>query len=142
MDKINFENYLGQKLSRVVAGLNNIFLTKNNEILADEIIFEFEKFRLRILPIQDTDEIELKISESVTENLVSYTELELLNKFVGKKLTYTWNCINSNGYFDAFMISFDLLHPNLIILSEGSVLKIFETNQLSIVKVSKNKIFQ
>ncbi len=123
---------LGEKLTRIFVKSNTVFLSANNEILVDEIVLVLEESKLRILPIQDTDEISVEVSEyQKLEKSELYSELNILNKYLGSKLSITWNCRNTNNYFDIFIIGLKHLHPSLIILSEGSVLKLFGVEQIN-----------
>ena len=127
----DIENYWGEKLIKVLVKPNDDFISPSDGILADEIIFLFENFQLKISAIVDTDEIDLKIIERENSKIDnSYIEHKTLNNFIGKRLSQTWECFNSKNYFDLFIIGFVQLHPNLMILSEGSSLKIFNTTEL------------
>ena len=100
----------------------------------DEIIFVFEKCKLRILPICDTDEIGVECLEEINTEAPELAEnTTILNAHVGKTLSMTWNCVNANGYFDLYALGFDELHPSVMILSEGSALKLF-----GITKINNN----
>lgn len=124
----NIEKLIGEKLSKVLIKRNAIFESTDNHIFADEIYFVFKNDCLYISPITESDEIGFEIL-NISENK-SLDQLEnILLQFNDKKLGEFWNCTNSRDYFDAFILGFDRLHPSIIILSEGSVLKIFQAKQ-------------
>lgn len=102
----------------------------SNKILADKIyiLFDDDSY-LEIIPLIDTDEINIMYNTKF-DNADSNSYVSVLEEFRGKEITLYWNTTNSNGYFDCFMLAFGNLHPSLIILSEGSVLKMFNTNLL------------
>ena len=125
------EDCWGEKLSHFLVKPNTDYFPPQNEHLADEVFFVFEKSKIHILPLPDTDELSVECLEydntkgSGPEGMVT-----IVNNYIGKSLSMTWNCFNANGYLDLFAIGFDQLHPNLMILSEGSVLKLFDVMQI------------
>lgn len=127
------DQLVGERLLTIRVKVNEDFLSDDNVLLADEINFVFEKNAIKILPNQDTDEIIIQLlNKQQIENLNFQEKATFAEKFADKKLTFFWKGNNSNGYFDFIALSFYQLHPNLIILSEGSVLKFFEATQLKL----------
>ena len=126
----NIEDCWGEKLSQILVKPNTDYFSPTGEILLDEIVFVFEKSKLHILPISDTDEISVKCLEyDNAENATSFIATSVFNEYVGKSLSITWNCVNANGYFDLYVIGFAELHPSVMILSEGGVLKLFNAKR-------------
>lgn len=117
------KNY-GEKLIEVRGRINEDFKPHRDEIMLDELIFVFETARMRILPVTDTDELAVELSE-VDLSGASLMKIRELDKFSGRRLADVWQCFNSRNYFDLFVIAFDRLHPGVINVSEGGVLKIF-----------------
>lgn len=127
----NIEDKWGEKLTQTLVKINSDFDSNENEVLADEIMFIFETFKLRILPFNETDEIDLRFSEKDADiSDKSFVKTKHLNKFLGKNLSQIWKCFNSKNYFDLFIIGFHGLHPSLMILSEGNTLKIFDASEV------------
>ena len=125
------ENCFGEKLSRILIKPDTEFFTQDAWIMADEIVFVFEKSKLQIHPLQESDEIKVSLSEYADgEELDGFAELKALEKYIGQELLMTWSATNSNNCFDSLMVAFNYTHPNLIILSEGSVLKVFDISQM------------
>jgi hypothetical protein len=120
-------NFIAKKIVDIKIILDKEFTNLSDKILADKIYILFQDdSHLEIIPLTDTDEIDV-IYCNVLNNLNLNNYVSTLEEFKGKEITLYWNTTNSNGYFDCFMLAFDNLHPSLIILSEGSVLKMFKT---------------
>jgi hypothetical protein len=101
------------------------FETSNNEILADEVIIDLGEQLISIIPLIDTDELEVRIFEA-SEYVKNTNSKPVFKKYTGAKLSYTWDAVNTKGYKDVFMMAFDNLIPAIMVLSEGSVLKLFD----------------
>lgn len=112
---------LGQKLQGI--NLKKSMFQSTEQIIAAEIEMVFETHKLVIRPLCDTDEVEYEYI-LLTEN----SPFEIFHPFSGRKLSSVWQCRNNNGYFDMLGIGFDELHPALLILSEGSSLKLFTSS--------------
>jgi hypothetical protein len=82
-----------------------------------------------ITPINETDELKVELSNQPTLNIES-GKANLFSPYVGKKLGMIWNCTNLRGYFDMYIIGFEYLHPNILILCEGNALLLFEVHRL------------
>jgi hypothetical protein len=121
-------NILSQKITSIKMIPCEGFDNSDNELLADKIFIRCSKTSLVITPLCDTDE--LKIEEFKEElNVQQFHTEDILSEFVGAKVGYTWEGINSNGYLDVFIIACKNLHPSILILSEGSCLKLFLVKQ-------------
>jgi hypothetical protein len=99
-----------------------------SELCLDRIEFIFATQTLTLMPIVDTDEIELTITETSNIDLCDRQECspEFGRSMIGKPLQTLWQCENSQGYQDQIILAFGTLQPSLSILSEGSVLKVFQ----------------
>lgn len=94
-----------------------------NELCLDQIQLVFDDIIVTLLPITDTDEIEIihKISHrAAPKNTPSWCR-----SFLGKKLMTVWVCENDQGYQDQVIFAFEYLRPSLAFVAEGSVLKLF-----------------
>ena len=115
------DTLVGQQLRKIFIKPNQEFTSEN--MLFDEIVFCFSESRMKVYPLPETDEIGVKISSSSLEFIhASYEESYFVEK--DKYLNTFWLCTNGQGYFDLFILSFDYLHPSIMILSEGTVLKL------------------
>lgn len=121
MEGNKISDCLGEILHNVYF-IESTFSVKNNKNVFDEIVFIFETQQLRILPNIDTDEI-LFFVEKPEEGFM-LKKVSVFSAYIGKTLNLTWNCFNSKGYFDILILSFHQLHPSIMILSEGSSLKV------------------
>lgn len=123
------DDCLGEKLSEILIKPNKDFVSPDHIVLADEINFLLEKTLIRILPVIDTDELVVAYFDwAEMQNLDDCQTYS--TAFTSKKLSAIWHCQNTNGYADLFIVGFQHLQPSLLILSEGSVLKIFAAKQL------------
>ena len=124
-------DFIGEKLSQILVKKEELICSPEDFILAEEIIFLFETTMIRILPLADTDELTVEYVDIVKEEKAEYFEaLTLMPQYIGRKLSVVWNCVNTNGYSDMFIVGFDNLHPSLCIVSETSCLKLFEATQI------------
>lgn len=119
---------LNNEISEIIIKLDSDIISLNSKIFAESIIILFsDSSYLEILPLIDTDEISINhFKKFDSENIIG--SVSFLREFIGKKISLYWNTNNSNGYHDCFMFAFDNLHPSLVILSEGSVLKVMKTS--------------
>lgn len=119
-------------ISDKIVGLtiNSFFIKSNTDFVVpkgmsylDEIVLVFNNNEvLKLLPDYDTDEIICDLSQNAKANLSTY---DSLSQYEGLMLSDFWMGENSRGYSDIFLLSFKNLHPNLLIISEGSCLKLF-----------------
>ncbi len=120
------EDCWGATVSKILAKPNLDFTPSGKEILVDELVLVLGKYQIHILPVAETDEIAVEYVQSEDVNsLSSEAWISILEHYLGRELSMTWYCNNSNGYSDLFITAFNGLQPNLAILSEGSVLKLF-----------------
>jgi hypothetical protein len=119
----SIESIIGMEIKKIVVDINTEFIPVSNEILVNTLVFQFEDCELAIRPIVDTDEIELTICD---DKSLQYSNGNLFDHLRGKSVKMIWRGTNQNGYFDLLTLGFHHLHPDITILSEGSVLKIFE----------------
>ncbi len=99
-----------------------------NELCLDQVQLIFDDIIVTLLPIADTDEIEIinKTSHSAApKNTPSWCQ-----SFLGKKLMTVWVCENNQGYQDQVIFAFEYLHPSLAFVAEGSVLKLFSSQPI------------
>ncbi|MFN6570109.1 DUF6334 family protein [Dendronalium sp. ChiSLP03b] len=98
-----------------------------NELCLDEVKFFFQDTTVTLLPLTDTDEIEI-IKES--SDISSRDTPSWCNLFIGEKLMNVWVYENDQGYLDQVIFAFDSLHPSIAFVAEGSVIKVFVYDQL------------
>lgn len=106
--------------------VEKIILTRDvesNDI--DKIIVVFKFNCIQIVPLVDTDEIDLIVC-NLDEIELNGSEDYSFDDYNNSEFCFSWNAINSNGYYDTIILGFNFLHPNLLILSEGSCLKLFD----------------
>ncbi|QSJ16704.1 hypothetical protein JYQ62_34335 [Nostoc sp. UHCC 0702] len=111
-----------------------------NELCLNEVNLYFEDTENQIilvtlLPVIDTDEIEVKIKAMNDGNRIhakpSMGENQLLSSIaMNEKLMSVWVCENVQGYQDQVIFAFQNLHPTITFLAEGSVIKVFMHEQL------------
>jgi Family of unknown function (DUF6334) len=100
----------------------------SEELCCDKIQFMFKDTIITLLPLADTDEIEI-IKQTHT-NLSAVDTPHLWCDFIGKKLMNVWVCENDQGYQDQFILAFGNLHPSIAFIAEGSVIKAFRYEQI------------
>ncbi len=112
---------IGQPLTAVSILEDKEF--SSNEICLDKIQLFFQDSTITLLPIADTDEIEI-IQENINtlseENTPSWCQ-----SLLGKKLMTVWICENDQGYRDQVIFAFEYMRPSIAFVAEGSVLKAF-----------------
>jgi len=82
----------------------------------------FSSCYLAVKALVETDEVELSLIDGIPPE-----GRQILDEFVGMAISEAWTCANSRGYKDMVCFGFDSLHPDLVILCEGSSLKVFTT---------------
>ena len=126
MEVFSLESLLGKKIENIEIFLDKDYPNQHN--ILEKIVFYLDNKALILKPIADTDEIKIDICD--VKNIAPQTnQPHILSKFIGSNLNYTWNATNIKGYFDVFLMSFHNLTPDLMILSEGSSLKLFFLQQ-------------
>lgn len=89
----------------------------------DKIQLVFQDTTITLLPIYDTDEVEILL-ETATVPAVEDT-LFWCESFIGKKLMTVWVCDNNQGYRDQVIFAFEYLHPSITFVAECSSLRVF-----------------
>lgn len=98
-----------------------------NELCIDQIDLFFLDTKITLLPIADTDEIDiLQQADTNTKIDTPLWGQDLINK----KLMAVWICENHQGYRDQVILAFDSLLPSIAFVAEGSVLKVFRYQQI------------
>ena len=106
-----------------------------NQLCFDKVQLFLQDTTITLLPIADTDEIEI-IQES--SNTCSVVETPYWCKsFIGKKLMTIWVCENDQGYRDQVIFAFEYLRPSIAFVTEGSVIKAFRYEQIYKIKASE-----
>jgi len=112
---------IGQPLTAVSILEDKEF--SSNELCLDKIQFFFQDTTVTVLPIADTDEIEI-IQETNNIPLAKNTP-SWCQSLLGKKLMTVWICENDQGYRDQVIFAFEYMRPSIAFVAEGSVLKAF-----------------
>ncbi|XZF16352.1 DUF6334 family protein [Chitinophagaceae bacterium MMS25-I14] len=120
--KIKSEDFFGKKLTSLKI-IENTSYENAGWLLADKMLFCFDNLLLTLKPLTETDEISIEYTD-LTKSIDGANYKDVFSEFIGHKFGNTWECTNLNGYFDAYLIGFDTLHPHLLVLSEGNTLKI------------------
>ena len=120
-NKNALDYYLGEFLTSSHIESDNQFV--------DKLVLIFNERSIMITPIPDTDELNIEFVNN-TNQVNSDSSKTIFNEFIGKKLSFTWKAVNSNGYFDLLVFAFDNLQPDISILSEGSSLKFFKMTMI------------
>jgi hypothetical protein len=107
---------------------------ETNELCLEQVQLIFEKESLTLLPIIDTDEIEI-IQKENNSKIVDTSFY--FTPFLCQKLMGVWLCENDQGYQDQVIFAFNNLHPSLAFISEGSVLKVFTYQQIKTITNQK-----
>lgn len=121
---------IGQPLTAVSIVEDKLF--SGNELCLDKVQLLFQDTTVTLLPIADTDEIEI-IQETTNtpsaENTPSWCQ-----SLLGKKLMTVWVCENDQGYRDQVIFAFEYMRPSIAFVAEGSVLKAFHHQPIYRVK--------
>lgn len=104
----------------------------------DQVKLSFQDTTITLLPLADTDEIEV-LQENTTVSSLADTPF-WCKSFLGKKLMTVWVCENDQGYRDQVIFAFEYLHPSIAFVAEGSVLKAFRYEQIKREKASKTQL--
>jgi|NOAtaT_7_FD_contig_21_7102455_length_950_multi_6_in_0_out_0_1 hypothetical protein len=134
-NKLVIEDFWGEKLTNVeIIHSEDIDFTRIKEI--KKISLGFGSKSITITPISDTDEVKVELINKPTlgNNL---EEANIFTCYIGKKLGIIWESTNIRGYFDMYIIGFEYLHPNILILCEGSALLLFEANPFNLASSPK-----
>lgn len=104
----------------------------SNELCLDKVQLIFQDSTVTLIPMAETDEIEIE-QESITTTSLEGTP-SWCQSFIGKKLMTVWICENDQGYRDQVIFAFEYLRPSIAFVAEGSVVKVFCSEQLLCVK--------
>jgi hypothetical protein len=126
-NKLIIEDFWGEKLTGVEIVYSNETSSPSRKEI-EKIFLGFLNNSIIITPVSETDEIKVELSSLP---LLTKETTNMFLPYLGKKLAVTWNCINSQGYFDMYTVGFEHLHPNIIILCKGSGLLLFEAHPLA-----------
>jgi len=90
----------------------------------EKISFILDFQQIDLYPINDTDEIEIIVTN--INDSIKRTSNQFLDQLIGKSVFTTWKCVNSQGYFDLFILGIETIRPTVSILCEGSSLKVWQ----------------
>ncbi len=124
---------IGQALTAVSIVEDKEFA--GNQLCFDKVKLFFPNTTITLLPIADTDEIQIIQESSNTPSLVDTPYW--CKSFIGKKLMTIWVCENDQGYRDQVIFAFEYLRPSIAFVAEGSVIKAFRYEQIYKIKASE-----
>ncbi|KYC40925.1 hypothetical protein WA1_25255 [Scytonema hofmannii PCC 7110] len=99
-----------------------------NELCLDKVQLIFQDSTVTLIPMTDTDEIEIRQEPNTTASVVNTPSW--CQSFIGKKLMTVWVCENDQGYRDQVIFAFEYLRPSIAFVAEGSVVKAFCYEQI------------
>ncbi|MDZ8107788.1 MAG: DUF6334 family protein [Nostoc sp. DedQUE12a] len=108
------------------------------ELCIEQIKLFFQDTAIALLPIADTDEIEIVQKDTATVPPINTPSW--CKSLIGKKLMIVWVCDNDQGYRDQVIFAFESLHPSIAFVAEGSVLKAFRHEQIYQTKVTETDL--
>jgi len=122
---------LNQPLISIVEHQDTEFET--DELCLDRLDLIFPSYQLTILPVTETDEIEILIQpdRGVYHTVNQAALRNCWEPLLHQTLQMIWLCQNQQGYTDQLIFAFETLQPTLGILAEGSVLKPFYMRSIS-----------
>ena len=126
---------LNQPLISIVEHQDTEFET--DELCLDRLDLIFPNYQLTILPVTETDEIEISIQpnrgvyHTVNQAALRAATRNCWEPLLHQTLQMIWLCQNQQGYTDQLIFAFETLQPTLGILAEGSVLKPFYMRSIS-----------
>lgn len=97
------------------------------ELCLDKVQLIFPEETVTLLPIADTDEIE--IQQQATPG-ASEINTSMWREFIGKKLMGVWVCENQQGYRDQVIFAFENLRPSIAFVVECSSILAFRYEQI------------
>jgi hypothetical protein len=121
--------FIGQTINRFIVEFDEEYQKEDKKIQADKIWIEFDQGVVEIIPLIDTDEIDVILHNSIASISRNVRSKEVA-KYVGSQLGQSWVSFNGNGYFDVLILGFNNIKPALVILSETSSLKMFSLAQI------------
>ncbi|AFZ23254.1 hypothetical protein Cylst_0930 [Cylindrospermum stagnale PCC 7417] len=113
--------------------LTGISIVEDKEFTGDELCLDrvelhFQDTTIILLPLSDTDEIE--ITEEKYHTPTSTTP-SWGKSLINQNLMAVWVCENNQGYQDQVIFAFESLHPSFAFFAEGSAIKVFACEQIS-----------
>lgn len=102
----------------------------------DKVQFVFQDTTVTLLPIADTDEVEILLETAAVPAIADSPFW--CKSFIGKKLTAVWVCENDRGYQDQVIFAFEYLHPSITFVAECSSLLVFLCEPVYRVKSETN----
>jgi hypothetical protein len=100
----------------------------DTELCLDKVQLIFPEETVTLLPIAETDEIEIK--QQLT-SVSSEINTSIWREFIGKKLMGVWVCENQQGYRDQVIFAFENLRPSIAFVVECSSILAFRYEQIS-----------
>ncbi|MEM7570540.1 MAG: DUF6334 family protein, partial [Pseudomonadota bacterium] len=86
-------------------------------------------YAIKITTHEDTDEVCVSSVRWVDRE--NSKGVDFFDKYLGKKVGWCWQCTNSQGYRDSFMISFDeVVIPQLMFIVVASSIEYREISKL------------
>ena len=98
------------------------------ELCLDKVKLIFPEQTIALLPVTDTDEIEIK-QQATTDSSAANTS-RWSGEFIGKKLMAVWVCENQQGYRDQVIFAFENLRPSIAFIVECSSILAFRYEQI------------
>jgi hypothetical protein len=130
--KLTLEDFWGKELTAIeVICEPEQKPTESQEQEITKITFGFGDKSMVVTPIADTDEIDVSLTSQLAMHSSKNCSASLL-EHIGSKLGFTWNCANLKGYSDMYILGFEDLHPDILILCEASELLLFETARIKL----------
>lgn len=108
------------------------------EICLDLVKLFFQNTTVTLLPLTDSDEIE--VIQEITTAPTPVDTPYWCKSFIGKKLMTVWVCDNDQGYRDQVIFAFEYLRPSIAFVAEGSVIKAFRYEQIYKGKASETNL--
>jgi hypothetical protein len=109
-----------------------------NKLSLEKIQLFFQDTIITLLPIVDTDEIEIILENTTNPGRVDTPSW--CQSFIGKTLMTVWVCDNDQGYRDQVIFAFEYLHPSLAFVAECSSLIVFRAEPIYRVQASENDL--
>jgi hypothetical protein len=126
------EKIQGEKLSEIY--INGEI---NNRIYINEVRLVFGKYAIIYTGLPNTDEVLFEIYPHAENNqfneILTKTVGRHLEKWIGTKLGWIWECKNDRGYTDLYILSFDDIIPNIGIFGLGSSIEFIELNMITLL---------
>lgn len=94
-----------------------------DKLCLDQVQLIFQDTTVTLLPVTDTDEIEILYTTATTP--LSANTPSWCQPFLGKKLMTVWVCENDQGYRDQVIFAFEYLRPSIAFIAECSSLLVF-----------------